>query len=194
MVRLPTPEINRSGGRGEWQDRMTTPSMASPNCTAESRGTRFATLGRRIPSVGRRVSKRRVLGPVAEGCYRQLSAKPSNPSGLQEDYRPYDRRVPAFPVSAGRQNRVYGSATTRFRRTGSILPGRFQFLGKRKRVAGDSGLHQPVSQICVPSSRPPVLSIIGVTPASERAATQLHWARAKDVALLQSGDANQLAA
>src|ERR1035437_5790321 len=95
------------------------------------------------------------------GCYRQLSAKPSNPSGLREDYRPYDRRVPAFPASAGRQNRVYGSATTRFRRTGSILPGRFQFLGNRNgRLAGDCGLHQPVSQIWVPSSRPPVLSII----------------------------------
>jgi hypothetical protein len=59
--------------------------------------------------------------PGAMGCYRQLSARPSNPSGLQEDYRPYDRRVRAFPASADRQNRVYGSATTRFRRTGSIL-------------------------------------------------------------------------
>ena len=101
-----------------------------------------------------------------KGCYRQLSAKPSKPSGLHEDYRPYDRRVRAFPASAGRQNRVYGSATTRFRRTGSILQGRFQFSGNGNgRLAGDCGLHQPVSQIWVPSSRPPVLSIIGVTPS-----------------------------
>src|ERR1039457_7518961 len=79
MVRLPTPEINRSGGRGEWQDRMTTPSMASPNCTAESRGTRFATLGacsdrllRAViasyrPSPRTPPDYRRIIGPTIGG-------------------------------------------------------------------------------------------------------------------------------
>src|ERR1035437_10185764 len=131
----------------------------------------------------------------AMGCSRQLSAKPSNPSGLQEDYRPYDRRVRAFPASAGRQNRVYGSATIRFRRTGSILPGRFQFLGNGNgRLAGDCGLHQPVSQIWVPSSRPPVLSIIGVTPSVRTVGNTTTLGSREGRGLTTKCDANQLAA
>ena len=140
-----------------------------------------------------------LVGPChiacGKGCYRQLSAKPSNPSGLQEDYRPYDRRVRTFPASAGRQNRVYGSATTRFRRTGSILPGRFQFLGNGNgRLAGDCGLHQPVSQIWVPSSRPPVLSIIGVTPSVRTGGNTTTLGSREGRGLTTKCDANQLAA
>ena len=130
-----------------------------------------------------------------KGCYRQLSAQPSNPSGLQEDYRSYDRRVRAFPASAGRQNRVHGSATTRFRRTGSILQGRFQFSGNGNgRLAGDCGLHQPVSQIWVPSSRPPVLSIIGVTPSVRTGGNTTTLGSREGRGLTTKCDANQLAA
>src|ERR1035441_581226 len=147
-----------------------------------------------LPSADAVVRRRdAIIG--GKGCYRQLSAKPSNPSGLQEDYRPYDRRVRAFPASAGRQNRVYGSATTRFRRTGSILPGRFQFLGNGNgRLAGDCGLHQPVSQIWVPSSRPPVLSMIGVTPSVRTGGNTTTPGSREGRGLTTKCDANQLAA
>src|ERR1022692_3422634 len=72
---------------GEWQYMMPAPLVAPPNCTAESRGTRFATLGRRVPSVARRVSKRRVFGPVVgrKGCSRQPSLNAVRPGGI---YRP----------------------------------------------------------------------------------------------------------
>jgi hypothetical protein len=56
---------------------MPAPLVAPPNFTAESRGARFATLGRRVLSVGRRASKQRVFGLAVgrRGCSPRPSAK-----------------------------------------------------------------------------------------------------------------------